>query len=377
MWVLSSPTSLILWCEFCRRDELSCSVSRTEQSYVESVTFRFTLQTNTHRSIIAFFSQGSSSLLPLQFTHLLSLLRLLIPSLSLWSTSSSLFQFPHLFQIPFQFPRFQLLLLLLQFPRSQLVLKVVQVWYQMMGLDQWVAYQSIWLRRFRVGTLRTFLIFRLTIPLVSVRFALIWSVSIPLLVLVKFCWNHQSWVFIILVYMDLTWLIDLQADNEALPFFDDDIQSNLSSFSSENLGIWVPQAPNPSLQHSQMGFKETTKEAATNMNMTKANYNSNYISMWNVDDSFTVPQISPPSVGSKRFRPFWYNFLTSNNPVLRSFRMLISVILCQLSFGFFPTFCTEACFIKPDEVQLALLVLVIVNIKEFLQLASAFQLSFN
>ncbi|KAL6207500.1 hypothetical protein ACLB2K_018458 [Fragaria x ananassa] len=95
-----------------------------------------------------------------------------------------------------------------------------------------------------------------------------------------------------------------KADNEALPFFDDDIQSNLTSFSSENLGIWVPQAPNPSLQHSQTGFKETTKEAATNMNMTKANYNNNYRSMWNVDDSFTVPQISPPSVGSKRFRPF-------------------------------------------------------------------------
>ncbi|PRQ27136.1 putative transcription factor interactor and regulator Znf-B family [Rosa chinensis] len=92
-----------------------------------------------------------------------------------------------------------------------------------------------------------------------------------------------------------------KADNGAT-FFDDDIESNLSSFSSENMGIWVPQAPNPSLQHSQMGFKETTKEA-TNMNTIKANYNNNYRSLWN-DDGFTVPQISPPSVGSKRSRPF-------------------------------------------------------------------------
>ncbi|XP_050363727.1 B-box zinc finger protein 20-like [Argentina anserina] len=96
-----------------------------------------------------------------------------------------------------------------------------------------------------------------------------------------------------------------KADNGNLPFFDDDIESNLSSFSSENMGIWVPQGsgPNPSMQHSQMGFKDITKEAA-NMNMIKGNYNNNYRSMSNVDDSFTVPQISPPSVGSKRSRPF-------------------------------------------------------------------------
>lgn len=97
-------------------------------------------------------------------------------------------------------------------------------------------------------------------------------------------------------------------DNGVLPFFDDDIESNLSSFSSENMGLWVPQAPCPSLQYSQMGgggligFKDSTKEAA-NMNMIKANNNYNR-SMWNDVDAFTVPQISPPSVGSKRTRPF-------------------------------------------------------------------------
>lgn len=115
--------------------------------------------------------------------------------------------------------------------------------------------------------------------------------------------------FLSMDLIDWILLIDSQADdNGVLPFFDDDIESNLSSFSSENMGLWVPQAPCPSLQYSQMGgsglvgFKDSTKEAA-NMNMIKANNNYNR-SMWNDVDAFTVPQISPPSVGSKRTRPF-------------------------------------------------------------------------
>ncbi|KAK3231724.1 hypothetical protein Dsin_003605 [Dipteronia sinensis] len=82
-----------------------------------------------------------------------------------------------------------------------------------------------------------------------------------------------------------------------------------SSFSSENMGIWVPQAPtplHPSLFSSsqiggQIGFKDTTATTTTKevTNFTSKNNNRR---SW-TDDGFTVPQISPPSIVSKRSRP--------------------------------------------------------------------------
>ncbi|KAF9683099.1 hypothetical protein SADUNF_Sadunf05G0176900 [Salix dunnii] len=89
-----------------------------------------------------------------------------------------------------------------------------------------------------------------------------------------------------------------------LPYMDiHDLERDISSFSSESLGLWVPQAPPPlytSQQYyypqsvGQSGFKETKE--TTNM---KANRRF-------TDDAFTVPQISPPSnTGSKRSRPLW------------------------------------------------------------------------
>ncbi|XP_068313880.1 B-box zinc finger protein 21 [Pyrus communis] len=91
-----------------------------------------------------------------------------------------------------------------------------------------------------------------------------------------------------------------KADNDMmLPFSDAYPESNLNSFSSENMGMWVPQAPQaPPHQYSHVGggfvgFKETKE--GTNMNASNR--------LW-MDDGFTVPQISPPSLGSKRFRPF-------------------------------------------------------------------------
>ncbi|KAK2660644.1 hypothetical protein Ddye_007177 [Dipteronia dyeriana] len=82
-----------------------------------------------------------------------------------------------------------------------------------------------------------------------------------------------------------------------------------SSFSSENMGIWVPQAPtplHPSLFSSsqiggQIGFKDTT----TTKEVTNFTAKNNDRRSW-TDDGFTVPQISPPSIVSKRSRPnFW------------------------------------------------------------------------
>lgn len=92
-----------------------------------------------------------------------------------------------------------------------------------------------------------------------------------------------------------------QADNDIMLSFSEAYpESNVNSFSSENMGMWLRKAPQaPPYQYSQMGSGfvgfEETKEG-TNMKASNR--------MW-MDDGFTVPQISsPPSLGSKRFRPF-------------------------------------------------------------------------
>ncbi|XVE94617.1 hypothetical protein REPUB_Repub02eG0024200 [Reevesia pubescens] len=93
-----------------------------------------------------------------------------------------------------------------------------------------------------------------------------------------------------------------KSDDVVLPFVDADLESNKTTFSPESLGLWVPQSPSNSLyppQYSsqilggQIGFKETTEIIGMKTNRK-----------W-TDDAFTVPQISPPSVGSKRSRPLW------------------------------------------------------------------------
>ncbi|XP_062098674.1 B-box zinc finger protein 20-like [Humulus lupulus] len=112
------------------------------------------------------------------------------------------------------------------------------------------------------------------------------------------------------------------------PFWDCDMENNqLGSLSSENTGLWVPQAPAPPMyssssnnnnhnhhhqhQHHRpseiLGLKETKE--ATN---TKANAATK---RW-ADDAFTVPQINLPysnnnssnntnGCSSKRSRPLW------------------------------------------------------------------------
>ncbi|XP_022766514.1 B-box zinc finger protein 21-like [Durio zibethinus] len=91
-----------------------------------------------------------------------------------------------------------------------------------------------------------------------------------------------------------------KSDDNMLPFLDTDIESHTSTFSPESLGLWVPQSPSclyPPQYSSQMGgqigFKETKEiiGAKANRRLT--------------DDAFTVPQICPPSVGSKRSKPLW------------------------------------------------------------------------
>lgn len=85
-----------------------------------------------------------------------------------------------------------------------------------------------------------------------------------------------------------------------LPVFDADIEGNLVSFSTESMGIWVPQAPPPLypsqiLDHWQIGQCET-KDTTTNI---KGSNRSRLR-----DDTFIVPQISPDS-SFKRQRFLW------------------------------------------------------------------------
>lgn len=77
-----------------------------------------------------------------------------------------------------------------------------------------------------------------------------------------------------------------------LALLDADIEGNMGSFSPESMGIWVPQAPAP--MDRQMRFQETKE--ATNIETSRSRSR---------DDNFLVPQISPPSVGSKRSRLLW------------------------------------------------------------------------
>ncbi|TKY57662.1 B-box zinc finger protein 21 [Spatholobus suberectus] len=82
--------------------------------------------------------------------------------------------------------------------------------------------------------------------------------------------------------------------DEVLPRFDADVEGHLGSFSSESMGIWVPQAPPPLLRSSQMdrviGQSETNIKGSSRSRLK--------------DDNFTVPQISPHS-NSKRARFLW------------------------------------------------------------------------
>ncbi|KAK8572575.1 hypothetical protein V6N13_048164 [Hibiscus sabdariffa] len=90
-----------------------------------------------------------------------------------------------------------------------------------------------------------------------------------------------------------------KTDDGVSPFFDADLKSNRSTFSPESLELWVPQQPPSSLytpqNSSQMGGQIMLKETKEIIGMKAER-------RW-TDDAFTVPEIIPPSIGSKRFKP--------------------------------------------------------------------------
>ncbi|KAF5176990.1 B-box zinc finger protein [Thalictrum thalictroides] len=77
-------------------------------------------------------------------------------------------------------------------------------------------------------------------------------------------------------------------NDDLLPFLDTEVETNLGSFSSDDLCMWVPQVPNLSDQINSINEKKTSPK----MNNKR----------WS-DNGFTVPSISPSS--NKRSRSFW------------------------------------------------------------------------
>ncbi|WJX09264.1 hypothetical protein P8452_00115 [Trifolium repens] len=104
------------------------------------------------------------------------------------------------------------------------------------------------------------------------------------------------------------WQVDDFLDSSSAPFAfskgDELFEENLDSFfPNNNLGIWVPQAPPPSLYSSSqimMGNIETTKKGNNNKN----NININKSRLRDDGNIFTVPQISPV-YNPKRTRYLW------------------------------------------------------------------------
>ncbi|KAK4276533.1 hypothetical protein QN277_014671 [Acacia crassicarpa] len=104
------------------------------------------------------------------------------------------------------------------------------------------------------------------------------------------------------------WQVDDFLDSSAIPFgfsnkshdmlavFDADIEGNMGSFSTESMGIWVPQAPTPLFTQQvdrQIKFQETKETTNTEASRSRLR-----------DDNFIVPQMNSP-IGSKRSRLLW------------------------------------------------------------------------
>ncbi|KAK4486816.1 hypothetical protein RD792_006595 [Penstemon davidsonii] len=102
--------------------------------------------------------------------------------------------------------------------------------------------------------------------------------------------------------------LDSSKIGDGMPFWGGDMENNMSGFPTEKMGFWVPQVShqtqNQSLNISfgaNNGFKEQAKEFTNNNNnnMMKSSRK------WNEENSFAVPQISPPSSSFKRSRNLW------------------------------------------------------------------------
>ncbi|XP_073276373.1 B-box zinc finger protein 20-like [Primulina huaijiensis] len=87
------------------------------------------------------------------------------------------------------------------------------------------------------------------------------------------------------------------------PFFEVDSESEMSEFSAENLGFWVPQMP----PHTFNQTHNQSMELSFGIPDEEFTFNNNKSSTkWSDDDTFAaVPQwICPPSIASTRYRTY-------------------------------------------------------------------------
>ncbi|KAL2504031.1 B-box zinc finger protein 21 [Abeliophyllum distichum] len=99
-------------------------------------------------------------------------------------------------------------------------------------------------------------------------------------------------------------------ENNVMSFLNADLEGNLSAFSPENMGFWVPQAPPPPLYYPTQIQSYSTLNMAfgapDGLKESKEISNIKSSRKWSSEDnSFAVPQIHPPTTASKRSRTFW------------------------------------------------------------------------
>ncbi|KAJ8561335.1 hypothetical protein K7X08_027525 [Anisodus acutangulus] len=96
-------------------------------------------------------------------------------------------------------------------------------------------------------------------------------------------------------------------DEDMLSFWDTDLENQLSSFPPQNVGLWVPQAP-PLPEAKQQIQPQFSTPQILNFGGQIALKDSREVTnkkssrKWRDDNSFAVPQISPPSTSFKRSR---------------------------------------------------------------------------
>nr|XP_004238317.1 B-box zinc finger protein 21 [Solanum lycopersicum] len=99
-------------------------------------------------------------------------------------------------------------------------------------------------------------------------------------------------------------------DNDVFPIWDSEIESSMNSFSPENIGIWVPQAPpalTPQKNQNQVFPRNINFGGQIEFKNMKEVTSKKSSRKWRDDNSFAVPQISPSSssISFKRSRTLW------------------------------------------------------------------------
>ncbi|GER35503.1 B-box zinc finger family protein [Striga asiatica] len=89
--------------------------------------------------------------------------------------------------------------------------------------------------------------------------------------------------------------------HDLMPLWDADLENNMSSFPTEKLGFWVPQADCPLNQMQNQSMDMAFRASNGNKEFT-VDKNNKASREWSEDSSFVVPQITPSLSSSKRLR---------------------------------------------------------------------------